>query len=198
MARPTSAEWVAVPALQPLKMIENSNSTRVSDPEVWLRNAPEPGVPALLQPVAHALRQVREELAALLPGFPPACLNNRPAGLASAGFHLKHLVGVLDRLATYARAEPLTVAQLTYLKAETAPLPTTAAALAALETAFVAQVESFIQQLRATDPATLTEVRGVGRARVPSTVIGLLVHAAEHTTRHFGQLLVTVRVLGKC
>jgi len=167
-------------------MIENSNSTRGSDPEVWLRNAPEPGVPALLQPVAHALRQVREELAVLLPGFPPACLNNRPAGLASVGFHLKHLVGVLDRLATYARAEALTAMQLDYLSAETAPLPVTAAALAALETAFGAQVESFIQQLRATDPATLTEVRGVGRARVPSTVIGLLVHAAEHTTGILG------------
>ena len=84
---------------------------------------------------------------------------------------------------------------MAYLSTEIAPLPTTAAALAALETAFAAQVESFIQQLRATDPATLTEVRGVGRARVPSTVIGLLVHAAEHTTRHFGQLLVTVAVV---
>lgn len=163
-------------------------------PEVWLRNAPEPGVPALLQPVAHALRQVREELAALLPGFPAARLNARPAGLASVGFHLRHLAGVLDRLATYARAEPLTAAQLAYLQAETGPLPTTTAALTALETAFAAQVEAFIAQLRATDPATLAHARGVGRAGVPSTVMGLLVHAAEHSTRHLGQLLVTVKV----
>ncbi len=174
-------------------MLENSHSIPATRPEVWLRNASEPGVPALLQPVAHALRQVREELAALLPGFQPAHLNDRPAGLASVGFHLKHLAGVLDRLATYARAEPLTAAQLAYLAAETAPAPATAATLAALETAFAVQVEAFIQQLRATDPATLAEVRGVGRAQVPSTVVGLLVHAAEHSTRHFGQLLVTVR-----
>jgi uncharacterized damage-inducible protein DinB len=41
----------------------------------------------------------------------------------------------------------------------------------------------------------LTEQRLVGRARIASTVIGLLVHAAEHTTRHTGQLVVTVKVL---
>ena len=36
---------------------------------------------------------------------------------------------------------------------------------------------------------------GVGRRKLPSTVLGLLFHAAEHTQRHTGQLLVTVRVL---
>ena len=39
------------------------------------------------------------------------------------------------------------------------------------------------------------EVREVGRDRIPSTVGGLIFHAAEHTQRHLGQLLVTVRVL---
>lgn len=164
-------------------------------PEVWLRNTPEPGVPPLLQPLAHALRQVCEELAPLLAAFLPARLNARPAGLASVGFHLQHLTGVLNRLATYARTEALTAAQLDYLAAETAPLPATAATLAALETAFVTQVENFIQQLARTSPATLDQVRNVGRAQLPSTVMGLLVHATEHTTRHFGQLLVTVRVV---
>ena len=43
-------------------------------------------------------------------------------------------------------------------------------------------------------PETLTEVRTVGRDRLPSTVLGLLVHSAEHVQRHVGQLLVTVRV----
>ena len=164
-------------------------------PEVWLRNAPEPGVPPLLQPLAHALRQVAEELTPLLAGFPPAHLNARPAGLASVGFHLRHLTGVLNRLATYARAEALTAAQRAYLAAEAAPQPATAATVAALESTFAAEVEAFIQQLTRTDPATLTEVRGVGRAQLPSTVMGLLVHATEHTTRHFGQLLVTLRLM---
>ena len=165
-------------------------------PEVWLRNTPEPGVPPLLQPLAHALRQVAEELAPLLAAFPPAQLNARPAGLAAVGFHLRHLTGVLNRLATYARAEALTVTQLADLAAEAAPLPATAATVAALETAFAAEVAAFIQQLARTNPATLTETRSVGRAQLPSTVVGLLTHAAEHTTRHFGQLLVTARVVG--
>ncbi|MGB3544344.1 MAG: hypothetical protein WBA11_15605, partial [Rubrivirga sp.] len=61
--------------------------------------------------------------------------------------------------------------------------------------AFGRQVDVALDQLRRTAPDSLTEPRGVGRRQIPSTVIGLLVHAAEHTTRHIGQLLVTVRVV---
>ena len=61
--------------------------------------------------------------------------------------------------------------------------------------AFNSQVDRAIVQLKNTDQATLTEVRGVGRANIPSTVIGLLTHAAEHVMRLNGQLLVTVRIL---
>ena len=161
-------------------------------PEAWLRG-PLPGVPPLLQPVAHAIVQARDEVAAALAPFPDARLWDRPAGVASVGFHLQHLAGVLDRLLTYARGEALSDRQLDALRAEGTPDPgLTADGLAA---AFARQVDAALAQLRATDPATLTHARGVGRQQVPSTVIGLLVHAAEHTTRHTGQLLVTARVL---
>ena len=50
-------------------------------------------------------------------------------------------------------------------------------------------------QLERTDVATLTDARSVGRAGLPATVLGLLVHAAEHTTRHVGQLITTVKAL---
>jgi len=43
--------------------------------------------------------------------------------------------------------------------------------------------------------ATLTDARAVGRQRLPSTVIGLLVHAAEHTTRHAGQIITTAKIV---
>ena len=161
-------------------------------PEVWLRG-PVPGVPALLQPVAHALLQAREELAAALADFPPALLNERPGDVASVGFHLRHLAGVLDRTFTYARNEVLNPAQLAALAAESDPLPATAETLAQLQQRFAQQVDHALAQLRHTDFAAFTELRGVGRAQVPSTVIGLLVHAAEHTTRHLGQLLVTAQ-----
>ena len=160
--------------------------------EVWLRG-PLPDMPPLLQPVAHALLQAREELNAALPDVPPALLNERPAGVASVGFHLQHLSGVLDRLSTYARAEAMTPAQLADLAAENPPLAISANTVTELVQRFNNQVDKVLAQLRATDYASLTELRGVGRAQVPSTVMGLLVHAAEHTTRHLGQLLVTAQ-----
>src|SRR6187401_3546433 len=86
-------------------------------PEVWLRG-PLPGVPAYLQPVAHALLQVREDVEALMADFPAEQLWTRPGGVASVGFHLQHLSGVLDRLFTYARGEALSDSQLEFLGRE--------------------------------------------------------------------------------
>lgn len=161
-------------------------------PEVWLRG-PVEGVPALLQPVAHALLQSHEEVAALAAELPADKLWARPGGAASAGFHLQHLDGVLDRMLTYARGETLTDGQFAALRAE--GVPDAALTPSALADAFGARVDAALAQLRATDPATLAEARGVGRKGLPSSVIGTLVHAAEHSQRHVGQLLVTVRVV---
>lgn len=114
--------------------------------------------------------------------------------MASAGFHLQHLAGVLDRLFTYARGESLTAAQLTELAAEGKPADPQPD-VQELVQAFNEQVDRALEQLKATEERTLTEHCGVGRAQLPSTKLGLLVHAAEHTMRHVGQLLVTIRVL---
>jgi uncharacterized damage-inducible protein DinB len=160
-----------------------------STPEVWLRG-PVPDVPPLLQPVAHALLQAAEEARRLAADLPDPHLWVRPDGLASAGFHLQHLAGAVDRLFTYARGDTLTPEQFEVLRAEGQPDGSTAAALVS---AFDAQVSRAIDQLRITDPATLLDVRGVGRQQLPTTQFGLLFHAAEHAMRHVGQLLVTVR-----
>lgn len=162
-----------------------------NQPEFWQRG-PVPGVPPLLQPVAHALLQAREEVDECLTDFPEHFLWERPAGVASVGFHLQHLTGVLDRLFTYARGEMLSDEQRAWLGAEGRPA---AVRVAELVEHFEKQVETALAQLRQTDESTLTDFRGVGRAQLPSTVLGLLFHAAEHTMRHLGQLLVTVRVL---
>jgi hypothetical protein len=159
--------------------------------EVWLRG-PLPGIPALVQPIAHALLQSREEVNAMMDGFPEVFLWVKPAGVAAPAFHLQHLTGVLDRLFTYARGEQLTEEQLLYLANEGREEDFSAAYLVGK---FNQQVDKAIDQLSQTDESTLTEVRGVGRAQVPSTVIGLLTHSAEHIMRHTGQLLVTTRVL---
>ena len=162
-------------------------------PEAWLRG-PVPGVPSTLQPVAHALLQAREEVEALMEGFPAQKLWERPAGVASVGFHLQHFSGVLSRLFTYARGESLDAGQREALAAEQEPSRANVT-VQDLVRAFHAQVDRAIDELRATDEKSLIEPRAVGRGKLPSTKLGLIVHAAEHAQRHVGQLLVTVRVL---
>ncbi len=164
----------------------------MADTEWWQRG-PIDGVPGVLQPVAHILFQVRESVGELVDGLTESQWNARPAGVASAAFHVQHIAGVVDRLFTYARGEGLNEAQFAELRKEKEPLTAVQvpAALAALD----ARIDAALAQLRATDPATLGDFRRVGRARLPSTVIGCLVHGAEHSMRHVGQLSVTVRVV---
>jgi hypothetical protein len=146
-----------------------------------------------LQPVAHSLLQVREEIAEAA-SVTASQLWARPGGAASIGFHLMHLAGSLDRLLTYARGRTLNAGQREALAAEdrddtsrTAPdLVTTA--LDALDRALV--------QVRTTALCTVDEPREVGRARLPSTVLGLLVHAAEHAQRHSAQIITMRKVIG--
>jgi len=161
--------------------------------EVWQRG-PVSGIPPLLQPVAHALLQAREEIIELAPEITEGILWQRPANVASASFHLQHLSGVLDRVFTYARGEALTPFQLQKLQEEDI-LFRHELTVENLVERFNQQVDTAMQQLAATDEATLAEWRGVGRKQLPSTVIGLLVHGAEHTMRHLGQLRATVKIL---
>ena len=160
--------------------------------EVWLRG-PVAGIPPLLQPVAHALLQAREEVNEMLKNFPDAALWERPAGIASAGFHLQHLTGVLDRLFTYAKAQTLSGEQLDALSSE--GVIHAGLSSAELVERFNRQVDIALYQLASTAEETLLKERSVGRSQIPSTVLGLLVHAAEHTQRHVGQLLVTTRIV---
>jgi uncharacterized damage-inducible protein DinB len=165
--------------------------TDMSKPEVWLRG-PIAGVPPLLQPVAHSLLQCCEEIDAALSGLTPQQIWREPNGAASLGFHVRHAAGSLDRLFTYARGATLSDAQRATLAEESQPaLALTASELLAT---FDSAVNRALQQLGTTDERTLTDVRSVGRAKLPSTVVGLLFHAAEHTQRHAGQIVTTARI----
>ena len=165
----------------------------MSGTEAWLRG-PVEGVPAHLQPVAHALLQVREETRTILRDFPADRLWDRHGGVASVGFHLQHMSGVIDRLFTYARGESLSDEQRRALEMEGHPAGPRRGVSDLLD-ALDAQVDTAVSFLRAVQPESLTEVRLVGRKQLPSTTLGLLFHAAEHAQRHVGQLLVTVRVM---
>jgi hypothetical protein len=152
------------------------------------------GVPALLQPAAHALLQAMEDVETAAADLKPAELWARPGTAASIGFHLKHIAGATDRLMTYARGEPLNELQRTWLTAEGNEGPSILT-----PQDLVAQVrgtiEAGIAQLRATPADALTEARTIGRSQLPTTVLGCLFHAAEHAARHAGQIITTKKAL---
>ncbi|WP_343692959.1 DinB family protein [Chitinophaga sp.] len=161
-------------------------------PEVWMRG-PIPGIPNLLQPVAHALLQAQEEIHENLRDFPVSKLWDTPFGCASVAFHLQHIKGVLDRLFTYAASQSLTESQLSELAAEGKKDPhiSVQSLLAALD----AQITISLAKLQATEEYALAVPRGIGRKQIPTTLGGLLFHSAEHTMRHTGQLIVTIKIL---
>jgi len=160
--------------------------------EAWMRG-PLPGIAPLLMPVAHALTECLYEVRLRVPGATPAELWTQLGGAAAAGFHIRHAAGALDRLFTYARGEMLSTEQLQELATERVPDLEDGAA-DRLIARFEAQIEQAMSQLRATDESALLDAREVGRDRLPSNVIGLLFHAAEHTQRHMGQFTTTLKI----
>ena len=162
----------------------------MSDVEVWLRG-PLPDYIDELQPVAHSLLQVREEIGRVA-SLPAAHLWARPGGAASIGFHLQHVAGSLDRLLTYAGGKQLTAAQHDDLAREGREGDQSAETLVHRAQAAIDRALAYV---RTTPLCTLDEAREVGRDRLPSTVLGLLFHAAEHAQRHSAQIITTAKVV---
>jgi uncharacterized damage-inducible protein DinB len=163
-----------------------------SQPEIWLRG-PIAGVDPALMPAAHALLQTLEDAQAATADLSVDELWKGPGTAAPIGFHLRHLAASTDRLLTYARGERLTEAQRTALADEKTP-GTPPADPATLLAALRAAIDAAIDQLRSTPAATFQDPRQVGRSAA-STVLGLLFHAAEHSQRHAGQIVTTVKIL---
>jgi uncharacterized damage-inducible protein DinB len=145
-----------------------------------------------LQPAAHAFLQTVEDVEGAVDGLTADQLWTTPGGAASVGFHLLHLAGATDRLLTYARGEPLSDLQRAQLQKErNPPRADIASLLADLRKA----VDGALDQLRNTPDAALEEGRAIGRAALPTTVLGLLFHTAEHAQRHAGQVVTTAKIL---
>ncbi len=159
------------------------------EPEFWL-NGPVTGIQPLLQPSAHALLQSGREVKEYLVGFPEKLLWEKPFGRASVGFHLRHLTGVLDRLLTYAKGGSLSEEQFAFLRNE--GNAEVRSSLAQMVNAFEDKISEALTYFKSIPETSLTEPRTVGRKKLQTTVMGLLFHAAEHSQRHVGQLLVTV------
>lgn len=146
---------------------------------------PLPGIDPFIAPLFFSFTQVREDLAKWTDGLTREQIWASPHGFGSVGFHLRHIAGATDRLMTYVQGAQLSNTQLAILKAEKDPGATREMLLAAIDAAF----EKAEAIARALPPADLPAPRGVGRKQLPTTVIGLLVHIAEHNQRHVGQAI---------
>lgn len=161
-------------------------------PDYWLRG-PLEGIAASLQPVAHALLQCQDDLEASVRDLPKELIHTRPGGAASIAFHLRHFAGATERLFTYARGEELSEGERSRLAKEKVSDPSQETSTLLAEARRV--VKKALDQLKRTPTESLTNRREVGRAQLPSTVLGLLFHAAEHGQRHTGQVITTAKIL---
>lgn len=164
----------------------------MADVEPWLRGT-LPEVDAVRRQVLHALELTDEDVARWCAGLSDAEMGARPYGVASVAFHLRHIARSLDRLLTYAEGGELSPSQHEALCSEMEPETNAAAVLAE----FGEGLRHAKTRVRGFAPAAYEHPRGVGRARLPSTVGGLLIHCAEHTQRHMGQAITTAKIVGE-
>ncbi len=184
---------IALDAMRASRELSSELMMTTSQPEPWLRG-PLPGIHPLLQPAAHAFVMARDDVASAVVGLSPIEIWTAPYAVTPIGFHVAHLSGSTDRLLTYARGAALDDTQMAALGRERM-MAVERPPIDMLVAAWQDTVARALEQLAATDPATLTEARAVGRDRLPSTVIGLLFHAAEHAARHTGQVVATARLV---
>ncbi len=159
-------------------------------PEPWLRRT-HSDIPVVHRAVLHALEQAGEDIEAWCKPLPLEDLESRPHGLPSVAFQVRHIARSLDRLMTYAEGNALSEDQLLALRTEEEASPNIAELFAELEET----LRRTIQRLAALQPVDLNTPRGLGRAGIPTTVGSILIHVAEHTQRHVGQVITTAKVV---
>jgi uncharacterized damage-inducible protein DinB len=155
--------------------------------EPWLRGTLTE-FDAVRRQVLHALQLAGEDVESWCAGLTEEQLQAKPAGVAPVVFHLRHMARSLDRLLTYAEGNELSPAQLDALAAELAP-----GADGLVE--FRTGLQVAMERVKAIAPESFQERRFVGRHRLATTVGGLLVHCAEHTQRHVGQVIITAKIV---
>ena len=159
------------------------------EPEPWMRGTHEELDP-LRRAVIHALELAEEDVARWCSGLGDEAMFARPAGVAPVAFHLRHIPRSLDRLLTYAEDRQLDEAQLAALRTEMDP-----GAAVEVIAEFREGIREAKNRVRSFAPQGYAEARGVGRKRLPTTVGGLLIHCAEHTSRHVGQAVTTAKLV---
>jgi uncharacterized damage-inducible protein DinB len=158
--------------------------------EPWLRGT-HTEIPAAGRAVLHALDLALDDLTKWTEGLSDAEVHAQPLGLTSIAFHLRHIARSTDRILTYAEGNQLSAEQLAVLKTEQGGEESLAELLAGVRSSF----SNAAERIRALATADLNTFRGVGRKQLPTSVGGALVHVADHTQRHVGQVVTTAKVL---
>jgi uncharacterized damage-inducible protein DinB len=168
------------------------STSPVSTPyvEPWLRGT-YAEVPAVGRAVLHAFDLALDDLTKWTEGLTDDEVHSKPLGLPSVAFHLRHIARSIDRLLSYAEGNQLSPEQLTALRAEQTGDESLAALLAEVEVSF----SDAADRVRVLATAKLDTFRGVGRKQLPTSIGGALVHVADHTQRHVGQVVTTAKVL---
>jgi len=170
--------------------MSNPSVSLPDDVEPWLRGT-YVDVPAVGRAVLHALDLALDDLTKWTAGLTAVQVHDRPLGLPSLAFHLRHIARSTDRLLSYAEGNQLSADQLSALKAEQSGEESLAELLAEVEASF----SNAAARVRVLATANLDTFRGVGRKQLPTTIGGALVHVADHTQRHTGQVVTTAKVL---
>ena len=139
----------------------------------------------------HSLQMVEDDIAKWCVSLSDEQLQARPCNLPSLAFHLRHIARSLDRFCTYAEGAPLSAEQLRLLSVElTEPV-----SHGALFNELKASLDKTRERLQTILLQPLDLQVGIGRKQLPTTLAGLLIHAAEHTQRHLGQAITTAKVI---
>jgi uncharacterized damage-inducible protein DinB len=159
------------------------------EPEPWLRGTLT-DVPSVNRAVLHALELASEDAERWSADLNDAELNAHVSGLPTVAQQMLHIGRSVDRLLTYAEGKQLSETQLAALSSENTTTPREE-----LFAEFRSMLDAAVTRVRAFSPASFNEPRAVGRKQLPTTIGGLLVHVADHTQRHVGQLVTTVKVI---
>jgi uncharacterized damage-inducible protein DinB len=167
-----------------------STPAQAQNVEPWMRGT-HTEVPAAGRAVLHALDLALEDITKWTSGLTDAEVHKQPYGLPTVAFHLRHIARSVDRILAYAEGNQLTPEQLSRLKAEQLGDETLAELIAEVEVSFI----DASQRIRVLASADLETFRGVGRKQLPTSIGGAMIHVADHTQRHVGQVVTTAKLV---
>ena len=149
--------------------------------EPWLRGTLT-DLPVVQRALLHSLQMAEEDIAKWCGGLDDREFHARPFQLPSVAFQLRHIARSLDRFCCYAEGTPLSPQQLQALASEMDGNGTRESIFSELQ----ASLEKTRRRLDAIVRQPLDLPVRIGRKGLPTTLAGLLIHAAEHTQRHVG------------